>query len=276
MRPPQVSHTIKTPDGVSIAVQEWGYASGPEIVFIHGFSQSHLCWKKQIESELAESFRMITYDLRGHGDSDKPLEAAYYQESSRWAQELHSVIAEAHLRRPFLVGWSYGGRVVCDYLLIYGDDSIAGINFVGAMTKTSSEWDSPGRKLISAMATAGPSENAECTLGFLRASTALPVTAEDLDSMLAFNMLTPVEVRAHMSGRPTPYEDALRKLRVPVLVTHGEKDQIVVPAVGHYTASVVPNAEASFYPESGHMPFWEEAARFNGELATFVFKATKA
>jgi len=257
-------------------MQEWGYASGPEIVLIHGFSQCHLCWKKQIESELAEAFRMVTYDLRGHGDSGKPLEAIYYQESSRWGQELHSVINEAHLQRPVIVGWSYGGRVICDYLLSYGDDSIAGINFVDAMTNASPEWNAPRRELISAMATAGPSENTERTLAFLRACTALPVTPEDLDSMLAFNMLTPVEVRSHMSGRPTPYDDALRKLSVPVLVTHGEKDQIVLPAVGHYTASDAPKAEASFYPEAGHMPFWEDAARFNSELAAFVIKATKA
>jgi pimeloyl-ACP methyl ester carboxylesterase len=276
MRPPQVSRTIKTPDGVAIATQEWGYASGPEIVFIHGFSQCHLCWKKQIESELAESFRIVTFDLRGHGDSEKPLEAASYRESSRWAQELHSVIAEAHLQRPVLVGWSYAGRVIGDYLLTYGDDAIAGINFVDAMTKASPEWTSPGGKLVSAMSAAEPDENIEHTLAFLRACTAVPVPPEELQEMLAFNMLTPVEVRSHMSGRPTPYEDTLRKLRVPVLVTHGEKDQIVLPVVGHYTASVRSYAEASFYPESGHMPFWEDASRFNSELATFVIRATKA
>ncbi len=269
---PQVSRTIKTPDGVGIAVQEWGYAAGREIVFIHGFSQSHLCWKKQVESELAESFRMVTYDLRGHGDSDKPLDAAFYRESSRWAQELDSVIAGAHLQRPVLVGWSYGGRVICDYLLSYGDDSIAGINFVGATTKNPE--NAPGRALIGAMATADESENAGRTLAFLNACTALPMSADDLDGMLAANLLTPVEVRSYMSGRPTPYEEALRRLRVPVLVTHGEKDQIVPLDVGQYTASVVSGAEASFYPESGHMPFWEESVCFNRELAAFVIKAT--
>ena len=275
MRRPAVSRTIKTPDGVTIAMQEWGYAPGPEIVFIHGFSQSHLCWKKQIESELAESFRMVTYDLRGHGDSDKPLDAAFYRESSRWAQELNSVIAGAHLQRPVLVGWSYAGRVICDYLLSYGDGSIAGINFVDATTRNPPE-NAPGRTLISAMTTADASENARRTLAFLKACTALPVSADDLDAMLGFNLLTPVEVRAYMSGRPTPYEEALRKLRVPVLVTHGEKDQIVPLEVGQYTLAVVSGAEASFYPESGHMTFWEEPVRFNPELAAFVMKATEA
>jgi non-heme chloroperoxidase len=272
MKTPRVSRTIKTPDGVAIAAQEWGCASGPEIVFIHGFSQNHQCWKKQIESELAESFRMVTYDLRGHGDSDKPLDAAFYRESPRWAQELDSVIAAAHLQRPVLVGWSYGGRVICDYLVIYGDGSIAGINFVGAATKNPE--NAPGRALIGAMATADASENAGRTLAFLNACTALPVSADDLDGMLAANLLTPVEVRSYMSGRPTPYEEALRRLRVPVLVTHGDKDQIVPLNVGQYTASVVSDAEASFYPESGHMPFWEEPMRFNRELAAFVIKAT--
>jgi len=270
MRPPQVSRTIKTPDGVTIAVQEWGHASGPEIVFIHGFSQSHLCWKKQIESELAESFRMVTYDLRGHGDSNKPLDPVSYRDSSRWAQELHSVIVGTHLQRPVLVAWSYGGRVVCDYLLSYGDGSITGINFVGAATRTPE--NAPGRALIGAMATADASENAGRTLAFLKACTALPVSADDLDAMLVFNLLTPVEVRSYMSGRPTPYEEALRKLRVPVLVTHGEKDQIVPLDVGQYTVAVVSRAEASFYPESGHMTFWEEPVRFNRELAAFVMK----
>ena len=275
MRPPQVSRTIKTPDGVAIAMQEWGYASGPEILFVHGFSQSHLCWKKQIESELEESFRMVTYDLRGHGDSDKPHDAAFYREGSRWAEELHSVIAGADLHRPVLVGWSYGGRVICDYLLSYGDDAIAGINFVSATTKNPPE-NAPGRRLISAMATADAAENAERTLAFLSACTALPVPTEDLDGMLAFNLLTPVEARSHMSGRPTPYEEALRRLCVPALVTHGEKDQIVPLEVGQYTASVVAGAKASFYPESGHMTFWEDAPRFNRELAAFVVRATKA
>jgi len=275
MRPPQVSRTTNTPDGVAIAVQEWGYASGPEIIFIHGFSQSHLCWKKQTESELAESFRMITYDLRGHGDSDKPPDAIFYRESSRWAAELHSVIVGAQLQRPVLVGWSYGGRVICDYLLSYGDNSIAGINFVDATTKNPPE-NAPGRALISAMATADASENAGRTLAFLNACTTSPVSAEELDGILAFNLLTPVAVRSHLSGRPTPYEEALRRLRVPVLVTHGEKDQIVPLEVGQYTVEVVSGAEASFYPESGHMTFWEEPVRFNRELAAFVIKATKA
>ncbi len=65
--------TVKTPDGLSISAQSWGDPDGPEILFIHGLMQSHLSWSRQVESELAREFRMVTYDLRGHGD---PGEAA--------------------------------------------------------------------------------------------------------------------------------------------------------------------------------------------------------
>ena len=64
--------SVKTPDGLTISAQEWGNPAGPEILFIHGFSQSHLSWIRQVNSDLAKEFRIVTYDLRGHGNSDKP------------------------------------------------------------------------------------------------------------------------------------------------------------------------------------------------------------
>ena len=64
--------SVKTPDGLTISAQEWGNPNGPEILLIHGFGQSHLSWMRQVDSDLAREFRIITYDLRGHGYSDKP------------------------------------------------------------------------------------------------------------------------------------------------------------------------------------------------------------
>jgi len=102
---------VKTPDGLTISAQEWGNPAGPEILFIHGFSQSHLSWMRQVNSDLAKEFRIVTYDLRGHGNSDKPLDPASYKNSKAWGDEVQAVIDAAGLKHPVLVGWSYAGRV---------------------------------------------------------------------------------------------------------------------------------------------------------------------
>ena len=65
--------SVKTPDGLTISAQDWGNPNGPEILFIHGFSQSHLSSIKQVtNSDLAKEFHIVTYDLRGHGNSEIP------------------------------------------------------------------------------------------------------------------------------------------------------------------------------------------------------------
>ena len=268
------ANTVQTPDGVGISVQDWGNRDGPEILFIHGFSQSHLCWLRQAKSGLAETFRMVTYDLRGHGGSGKPLDPEYYKENRRWADEAKAVIEGANLRKPVLIGWSYGGRVILDYLMQYGDEGIAGLSFVSAVTKIAPGLFGSAHQALPKMASENPAENIENTLAFLRFCTARPLPPEEFEVMVAYNMMVPPKVRLNMSDRPTPYEEALKRIKVPVRVIHGVEDQVVLAAMGRYTASVVPNAKASFYEGVGHSPFWEDAARFNQEVAEFVTAAT--
>ncbi|HSE89932.1 MAG TPA: alpha/beta hydrolase [Candidatus Binatia bacterium] len=267
--------TVQTPDGVMISAQEWGNPNGAEILFIHGFSQSHLSWSRQVKSELTNSFRMITYDIRGHGESDKPLDQVYYKDHKRWAEELRTVIEGAKLKNPVLVGWSYGGRIIAEYLMEYGDKGIAGINFVAAFTKVVPEFLGPGAAAARRMASENLAENIENTLLFLRLSTAKALPADELEMMLAYNMVVPAKVRSHLMARPTPYEEGLKKLKVPVLVTHGLEDRVALIPTAHYTLSVVPKARASSYENAGHMPFWENAPRFNRELAEFVMIANR-
>ena len=258
-----------------ISAQEWGNPNGAEVLFIHGFSQSHLSWSRQVKSELANNFRMITYDIRGHGESDKPLDQAYYKDHKRWAEELKMVIERAKLKHPVLVGWSYGGRVIAEYLMEHGDRNIAGINFVAAFTKVVPGLLGPGALAARKMASENLAENIENTLLFLKLSTAKTLPPDEFETMLAYNMIVPAKVRSHLLARPTPYEDGLKKIKVPVLVTHGLEDQVALIPTAHYTVSVIPNARFSFYEHVGHMPFWEDARRFNRELAEFVTTANK-
>jgi len=125
-------HTIKGAGGVNLHVREYGKLTGIPILLIHGWSQSHLCWSKQYESTLNNETRIVALDLRGHGMSDAPVQVEQYTDGDKWADDIAAVIDELALDRPILVGWSYGGYIISDYVRRNGQEKIAGINFVDA------------------------------------------------------------------------------------------------------------------------------------------------
>ena len=129
------THTVRGGGGLRLHVREWGKVDGPPILFVHGWSQNHLCWVKQYESALADEFRLVAYDLRGHGMSEAPLEPEHYTDDRLWADDLAAIVEELRLDRAVLVGWSYGSFVICDYLRAYGQERIAAINFVEGAVK---------------------------------------------------------------------------------------------------------------------------------------------
>jgi pimeloyl-ACP methyl ester carboxylesterase len=267
--------TVKTPDGLTISAQEWGNPAGPEILFIHGFSQSYLSWARQVDSDLAKEFRIVTYDLRGHGNSDKPSDPARYRDSKAWGDEVQAVIDAAGLKRPVLVGWSYAGRVVSDYLATHGASKLAGINFVDAPIKADPALIGENLKNLPLMTSEDLTVNIAATRAFLHGCFSKQPSAEDYEIMLAFNMMVPPKVRAGLGGRPLDASDMMSKLTLPVLVTHGSEDRNSKVGAAKYTASVIPGAKLSIYEGIGHAPFFEDAARFNTELTAFVRAATK-
>jgi Predicted hydrolases or acyltransferases (alpha/beta hydrolase superfamily) len=131
------THTITGGGGVDLRVDETGDPDGQAILFIHGYSQSRLCWTRQLGLGLAAEFRLVAVDNRGHGRSDKPV--GVYVDSTLWAEDGRSVIEGLGLDRPVLVGWSYGGLIVADYLKAYSDEHIAGVNLAGAAPKSETE-----------------------------------------------------------------------------------------------------------------------------------------
>jgi pimeloyl-ACP methyl ester carboxylesterase len=263
--------SARAPDGVTIAAQEWGNTTGPEILFIHGFNQCHLSWRRQVEDPaMAARFRMVTYDLRGHGNSDRPAGTAAYLEDRIWADDLAAVMAAADLKRPVLVAWSYAGRVVGDYLRTYGDGRLAGINYVNPRAAPDKHLFGPAQAHLDPMQIDDMATNIAGTRAFLRACFHRQPGAEDFEAMLAFNMTVPAHVRAAILGRHREADDALASIMRPVLVTFGREDQIILEAMADHVAARIKHAAVSRYDGIGHAPFWEDAPRFNAELAAFV------
>jgi len=270
---PVATHEIVGGGGLRLHAREWGNPEGPGILFIHGWSQSDLCWLKQVHGDLAGSFRIVTFDLRGHGLSEKPLEPQHYADAQLWADDVAAVIDQTGLERPILVAWSYGGYVVTDYLRAYGDARIGGIDLVGgAVILRPPTFDHLGPGLLEnaqEMCVPDLFANIAATRRFLRACTSRPLDDEELTIALAWNMVVPSAVRGALISRELDGSDTLAKVSVPVLVTYGQDDTIVLPSMAEHALSVCAAATPSLYDGVGHMPFWEAADRFNRELAAF-------
>jgi non-heme chloroperoxidase len=265
------SIAVKSPDGTTIAAFEGGNPAGPAILFLHGLMQCHLAWRRQFaDSTLAATYRLIAMDLRGHGSSGKPVGKEHYRADRLWADDVAAVIEQLNLRRPVLVGWSYSGRVITDYLRVHGQGNVAGIDFVAANNRSDAALLGPAIQLIPAALSDDLAICIDGTRAFLHACFESKPSDEEFAFMLAYNMVVPPAVRAAVLAREANRGDLLATLTCPVLVSHGSKDPIMLPAMAEFTASQVKGARLSMYDGIGHSPFYEDTPRFNRELAEFV------
>jgi non-heme chloroperoxidase len=265
-------HTVQGGGGLRLHVREWGKPDGPPILFIHAWSQNHLCWAKQYDGALADEFRLVAYDLRGHGMSEAPLEPEHYADGALWADDVAAIVEQLGLDRTVLVGWSYGAFVICDYLRVHGQDRVAAINFTGGGVKLGQAAFGtllgPGflDHFADAIADDLPT-NIRAMRSFVRTCIAKPLPDDEVETAVCWNVVVPARVRAHLAARELDYDDVLRALDVPLLVTHGRADSVALPAMAEHVLATCPSAEISWYERVGHVPHLEEPERFNRELA---------
>jgi pimeloyl-ACP methyl ester carboxylesterase len=272
------TRTVQGGGGLRLHVREWGKRDGTPIVFIHGWSQSHLCWQRQVDSPLRDEFRLIAFDLRGHGMSEAPLQSQHYTHAGLWADDVAAIIDELELERSVLVGWSYGAFVICDYIRAYGQDRIGAIDFVAGAVKLGEPafgtLIGPGFLDHFADATADDlPTNIRGMRGLIKALSATPLPAADTDTLLAASMTVPARIRANLAAREIDCDDVLAALAVPLLVAQGRSDTIVLSAMAERILAVCPTAEASWYDGVAHVPHLEQPERFNRELARLAVSA---
>ena len=94
--PPRESFSARSADGTVLVGDAQGDAQASEILFIHGLRQSRLSWDKQFADPALAGFRLVRFDLRGHGDSDKPASPDAYADAELWAKDVAAVIGEAN------------------------------------------------------------------------------------------------------------------------------------------------------------------------------------
>jgi non-heme chloroperoxidase len=266
------SHTITGGGGVQLHLVETGNVKGRPILFIHGFSQCWLTWTRQLNSDLAEDYRLVALNMRGHGHSDKPREG--YADSRLWADDVNAVIKALGLEQPVLCGWSYGPLVILDYIRHYSEDGIGGIHFVGAITKlgTDEAMSVLSPEVINLVPGffATETETSVCSLeALVRMFFMQEPSDEDLYLMLGYNLSVPPYVRQTLFSRSLTNDDLLPTIRKPVLITHSAKDRVVKPAVVDQHKASMAHAQLHLTTKAEHAAFWEDAAGFNQRLRAF-------
>lgn len=267
--------TVTAPDGVPLAVAEWGNADGAPVLLLHGFSLSTAVWRGQQDPALGARYRMVAFDLRGHGASGKPVGAASYANSRVWADDVAAVIAAKQLVKPVVVAWSFGGNVIMNYVRHYGDANLAGINFIGStgglaerlhpLAGDAAYAEADRQRRSEALA-----DNIAGQRAFVRLMTATPLSAADEELWLVSTLQLPRYVRMAMVGMPLDNPDLAARLRVPTLFTTGAADASVPATQLEPIARRLPRSRVSVYAGAGHASFAEQPQRFNRELAEFI------
>lgn len=269
--------TVEGYGGVPLNVMTAGDPEKPGILFIHGMAQASQAFRLQFESELADNFYLVAFDMRGHGLSGKPWQPDLLVPSQAWAGDVAAVMAVTGLEKPVVVGWSYGGFVVSDYVRHYGIDNLAGINLVGSLGGLVPRSPFPQSDNVKEiMENSARTRSLDLLENIIAAENVAKgfytdtMTQADKDAQVAMGVMMPAYVRRAMAGRKLDNTDIADQITLPVLLSRGSRDIMMPENDTDVAMEALPESVFSFYEDTGHLPFFEHPDRYNAELSAFA------
>ncbi|HEU5469793.1 MAG TPA: alpha/beta hydrolase [Actinophytocola sp.] len=255
--------------GTRLAVRVAGDPANPPVVFVHGWARCARDWAAQFaDPALTERFRLLAVDLRGHGESG--VSADGYDDPAVWAADLAAVLGLAGAP-AVLVGSSYGGLVITDYLRVRGPAGVAGLVLAGAVTEIGAGH--PGGAVGPLLAermrdylSEDPAVAVPALARLAEGLTAEPAPGPVVQRRLGEFLLVPPRVRRALFRRDLGSAEVLARVPVPTLVVHGTADRVVAPSAAEYAAGKIPGASLRWFQAVGHLPFAERAGEFGQAL----------
>ncbi|WP_368497114.1 alpha/beta fold hydrolase [Herbiconiux sp. A18JL235] len=255
--------------------------SGRPVVLIHGWPLSGEAWKLQVPAFRDAGYRVVTYDRRGFGRSDKPLTGYGYDSLS---DDLAAVLDELDLRDVTLVGFSMGGGEVARYLPRHGADRIRSVVFASAvppyLLHLPGNPDGPLSAAEAAKMTAALTANQEkfyddFTTTFFSVDGELAVTEQQRQEALELTKQAykPAALEAMAAFAGTDFRDDLAAVTVPALVIHGDSDATVpFEGSGKRTHEAIAGSELYVVAGAPHGVNVSHAAEWNRAVLEFLAK----
>jgi len=269
--------TITTTDGTSIYYKDWG--TGQPIVFSHGWPLTADAWDAQMLFLGQHGYRVIAHDRRSHGRSGQTWDG---NEMDTYADDLAQLFETLDLTNAVMIGHSTGGGEVAHYLGRHGTKRVAKAVLIGAVPPVMVKKESnPGGLPIEVFdgIRAGVAADRsqffkDLTLPFYNYNRPGVKISEGvresfwLQGMLGGHKGIYDCIKAFSE---TDFTEDLKKIDIPVLVLHGEDDQIVpYQDAGVLSAKLIPNATLKTYPGYPHGMCTTHADQINADLLAFI------
>jgi len=265
---------------LNVHVEDTG-GEGRPVVLIHGWPLSGASWKEQVPALRDAGYRVITYDRRGFGQSDKPLTGYDYDTLT---DDLFGLLEELDLRDVTLVGFSMGGGEVARYVSKYGEDRLRSVVFASAIPpKLMRMPDNPDGPLTAQQAakmTADLTKDEDVFYDqfmkqFFSANGDGNILVSEEQRLEALTLCKQASKAAALQAMQafgtTDFRDDLPHVTIPTLVIHGDSDGIVpFEGSGQRTHEAIPQSHLHVIAGGPHGVNVSHADEFNAELLKFL------
>lgn len=266
---------FKTSDGVNLYYDVAG--EGKPILFIHGWSADHTSFDPQVKN-LSSKFKVVTYDLRGHGASDRPEKGLTM---NRFAIDLEELMEHLNLEDVVLVGWSMGSSIIFEYVRTYGVSRLSSVAIVDMTPKliNDDEWKMGlyhGKftvedtfKVLTTMC------NNWMDFGEDFTKKVVPyLTDEQLEPVFeALSTNTPhVMYSMWIAMSANDYRDVLKDITVPTSIIYGEKSTLYSEETAKYLNKNIPNSKLVPFENCTHFLVVENPDKLSETVEELALK----
>lgn len=271
---------VTTKDGVDIFYKDWGPQDAQVLFFHHGWPLSSDDWDTQLLFFLGQGYRVVAHDRRGHGRSSQVWDG---HDMDHYADDVAEVVKHLNIKKAIHIGHSTGGGEVVHYIARHGEGNVAKAVLVSAvpplMVKTENNpeglpkdvFDDLQKQVLNNRAQFYRDLPSGPFYGFNRPD------AKPSDGIIAnwWRQGMMGGAKAHYDGivafSQTDFTEDLKKITVPVLVLHGDDDQVVpYKTSGVKSAELLQNSQLKIYPGFSHGMLTVNHEIINADLLAFI------